>query len=133
MASQDNWRWCHKCAGLWYNGHSTKGSCPAGATHDFTGSGNYTLQYSPASGQDNWRWCHKCEGLHFAGDNQFAACPGGGVHSLNGSGDYVLTGAPAQGQDNWRWCQKLRVCGTMGCLRREAVQPGLRHRVRHTI
>ena len=31
---QGNWRWCHKCEGLFYAGN-------------------------PFGGEQNWRWCHK--------------------------------------------------------------------------
>ena len=40
---QTNWRWCHKCQGLYFSGSATQGSCPAGAAHDHTGSGDYML------------------------------------------------------------------------------------------
>ena len=38
---QDNWRWCNKCQGLAYAGNLSLGACPAGGTHDHSGSGNY--------------------------------------------------------------------------------------------
>lgn len=47
--TQDNWRICPKCFGLWYNGFSTNGHCPAGGAHSSTGSGNYFLQTDPNS------------------------------------------------------------------------------------
>ena len=43
----NNWRWCHKCQSLFFNGHPTKGKCPAGGAHESTGSGNY-------SSRNNW-------------------------------------------------------------------------------
>jgi hypothetical protein len=36
-----NWFWCNKCQGLFYGINNTTGPCPAGTTHDRTGSGNY--------------------------------------------------------------------------------------------
>ena len=36
-----NWFWCNKCQGLLYEIGNSTGPCPAGATHDHTGSGNY--------------------------------------------------------------------------------------------
>lgn len=39
---QHNWRWCHKCEGLFFTGHGG-GICPAGDQHDSAGSGAYTL------------------------------------------------------------------------------------------
>jgi hypothetical protein len=107
---QDNWRWCHKCQGLYYAGNP--GSvCPAGGAHDHTGSGNYDIvqNWPAAPGQSNWRWCHKCQGMYFAG-NPGSHCPAGGAHDQTGSGDYKLIfnawGSPAQ--DNWRWCHKCQ-------------------------
>ena len=44
----DNWRWCTKCEGLFYAGHTTNGVCPAPAKsgsreHSSDGSPNYRL------------------------------------------------------------------------------------------
>jgi extracellular elastinolytic metalloproteinase len=47
---QENWRWCHKCQGLYFSGGKSQGVCPAGTTHDHTGSGNYLLAHSVAVG-----------------------------------------------------------------------------------
>ncbi len=107
---QDNWRWCHKCQGLFFAGNP--GSvCPTGGNHDKTGSGNYDLvqNWPAAPGQSNWRWCHKCQGMYFAG-NPGSHCPAGGAHDQTGSGDYKLIfnawGSPSQ--SNWRWCHKCQ-------------------------
>ena len=40
---QVNWRWCHKCQGLFWGSHTAASVCPAGGTHDDAGSGNYSL------------------------------------------------------------------------------------------
>jgi hypothetical protein len=42
---QQGWRWCKKCEGLWFadGGEKRQGKCPAGETHETTGSGKYTL------------------------------------------------------------------------------------------
>jgi hypothetical protein len=106
VVTQDNWRWCNKCDGLFFAGDTTTGACAAGGGHNYAGSGNYQLAFAPASGQSNWRWCHKCEGLFFAGDTTTGACAAGGGHDYRGSGNYVLASAPGTGQDNWRWCRK---------------------------
>ena len=108
---QNEWRWCHKCEGLFFNGHPTKGRCPTGGAHDSTGSGNYRLvQNAPeAEGQQQWRWCHKCEGLYFGGHSTKGVCPAdGAAHDVAGSGNYVLMqNAPLSlGQSEWRWCRK---------------------------
>ena len=89
--SQSNWRWCHKCQGLFFGGNPGP-VCPAGGTHDKTGSGNYSLLHNAAvaAGQQaNWRWCKKCQGLFFGG-NPGPVCPAGGTHDKTGSGNYSL-------------------------------------------
>ena len=46
---QDEWRFCNKCYGMWYNGNPFKGVCPAGGVHSGEGlSGNYFLQGDPS-------------------------------------------------------------------------------------
>jgi hypothetical protein len=41
---QEDWRWCQKCEGLFFAGHTTHGKCPAdGQPHTLQGSGNYRL------------------------------------------------------------------------------------------
>ena len=68
-SSQDNWRWCNKCQGLFYGGGVAASKCPTGGTHtppDQSSSVDYILPYGApinASSQDNWRWCNKCQGL----------------------------------------------------------------------
>jgi len=90
---QDNWRWCRKCDGLFFNGHDTKGRCPAGEEHESAGSENYSMtKDAPAAGQqDNWRWCRKCDGLFFNGHNTKGRCPAGGAHESAGSANYSMT------------------------------------------
>jgi hypothetical protein len=89
---QNNWRWCRKCQGLAFGGSGVPGPCPAGATHDHTGSGNYTLVHDTpgAPGQSNWRWCQKCQGLAFGGSGAPGPCPAGTTHDHTGSGNYSL-------------------------------------------
>jgi len=109
---QTNWRWCHKCQGLYFAGNATQGVCPAGGQHDHTGSGDYQLVQNTSAyrGQKNWRWCSKCQGMHFAGNATEGTCPAGGQHIHTGSGNYnvrqnITAGA---GQSNWRWCHKCQ-------------------------
>jgi hypothetical protein len=87
---QSDWRWCHKCQGLFLGGNPGT-VCPAGGAHDSAGSGNYTLpnDIPAAAGQHGWSWCHKCQGLFFGG-NPGPICPAGGAHDSAGSGDYIL-------------------------------------------
>jgi len=107
---QTNWRWCHKCQGMYFGGSATQGVCPAGGQHDHTGSGNYDLahDWAAAPGQSNWNWCNKCQGLHFGGSP--GVCPAGGAHSTAGSGDYklVMNAWETPAQTNWLWCNKCQ-------------------------
>jgi hypothetical protein len=109
---QNNWRWCHKCQGMYFAGNPTQGVCPAGGAHDHTGSGNYRIPQNLTIyyGLSNWRWCHKCQGMYFAGSPTQGVCPGGGAHDHTGSGDYnlVQNAANYAGQANWRWCHKCQ-------------------------
>jgi hypothetical protein len=103
VPSQSDWRWCNKCQGLFFAG-ANLGVCPAGGTHNASGSGDYALN-TGGSGQSNWRWCSQCQGLFFAGNN-LGVCP---LHSHDdvGSGNYVLS-TSGSGQANWRWCNKCQ-------------------------
>jgi Dual-action HEIGH metallo-peptidase len=107
--TQNQWRWCPKCQGLFYGGAGS--ACPAGGAHDGAQSGNYVLLHSVGSGpdhQDNWRFCSKCRGL-FTAAFAAAACPAGGTHNGTTSGNYSLLHSVGSGpglQDNWRWCNK---------------------------
>ncbi len=107
---QDNWRWCHKCQGMFFGGNPGS-HCPAGGAHSKTGSGNYDIvkNWTAAAGQDNWRWCNKCQGMFFAG-NPGSHCPAGGAHSKTGSGNYklIFNAVGSTGQYDWRWCHKCQ-------------------------
>ena len=110
---QVNWAWCRKCQGMAFAGNILPGACPAGASHDHSGSGNYVIAFNTSpgpSGQSDWRWCRKCQGLSFAGNAAPGPCPAGGQHDHSGSGDYVVafesSAQPEQG--NWRWCNKCQ-------------------------
>jgi hypothetical protein len=106
--TQDGWRWCPKCQGLFYAGNPTSGYCPALGGHDYSGSGNYAIAIAPAKGQTGWRWCHKCQGLFYAGNATSGYCPALGGHDYTNSAEYVMKFAPAKGQSNWRWCHKCQ-------------------------
>jgi hypothetical protein len=109
---QGSWRWCHKCQGLFYGGHSTS-RCPAGGAHENVGSFNYHLAHNlaPTAGwQGNWRWCGKCQGLFYGGHSS-SVCPSGGAHDGSGSFDYHLhhaAGGAPDLQASWRWCNKCQ-------------------------
>ena len=109
---QDDWRWCHKCDGLFYSGgQSDVGRCPAGAQHETGTSGNYSVAHGTPHfiGQHNWRWCNKCRGLFYSGGLSPAGkCPAGDSHEQGMSGDYTLAhnALNVAGQDEWRFCSK---------------------------
>jgi hypothetical protein len=44
---QAAWRWCQKCQGLFFSGNPDQGACPAGAGHDATRSGAYSMRFDP--------------------------------------------------------------------------------------
>ena len=94
MDEQPDWRWCHKCQGLFFSwGQSSVGSCPAGGQHEKGVSGNYTLAHNAPEfpGQPDWRWCYKCQGLFFSGgQSSVGSCPAGGQHEKGVSGNYTL-------------------------------------------
>jgi len=47
---QQDWRWCHKCQGLFFSGgNELVGACPAGDQHEKGRSGNYTLVHNDPS------------------------------------------------------------------------------------
>jgi hypothetical protein len=110
--TQNNWRWCNKCQGLWFGPNAAQSTCPEGGTHSQTGSGNYSLvdnaSPAPANHQNSWRWCNKCQGLWFGPNAAQSTCPEGGTHSQTGSGNYSLAHNAGSGQANWRWCSKCQ-------------------------
>jgi hypothetical protein len=111
---QQDWRWCHKCEGLFYSGGQTSlGVCPVGGRHEKGVSSNYTLAHDApgAVGQQDWRWCPRCQGLFYSGGQASAGrCPSGGKHEKAASGNYILANdSPGTlGQSDWRWCSKCQ-------------------------
>jgi hypothetical protein len=110
---QQDWRFCNKCDGLFYDGYPEKGSCSAGGGHVAQGF-NFELPFNtqPKSDtQDNWRYCGKCHGMFYAGfPNNSGKCPAGGGHSApDKSYNFVLhhdTSTNLGSQNNWRGCNK---------------------------
>jgi len=44
---QGNWRWCHKCQGMFFNGNPSHGVCPTdGQPHDGSQSGHYAAIFT---------------------------------------------------------------------------------------
>jgi len=107
--TQDQWRWCKKCQGLFFGGN-TLGVCPAGGTHD-PGDGNYHLMVNSAFpyGQDHWRRCKKCQSL-FLAYYIFGTCAAGGTHDMTDSPNYTLVyESPYEEQQRgWRRCKKCQ-------------------------
>jgi len=116
LCVQTGWRWCHKCLGLFFAGTdpllANTGPCSAGAFHDDTGSGKYTLVHQVVGlGQPGWHWCRKCQGQFFAGTNPLLAnagrCSAGAFHDDAGSGEYTLMHqVVGLGQPGWHWCKQ---------------------------
>src|SRR5580693_7897800 len=66
--AQTNWAWCRKCQGFFYGPQQSASSCPAGGTHNGSGSYNYVIVYdypSTSGVQPNWAWCSKCRGMFY--------------------------------------------------------------------
>lgn len=108
---QQDWRFCNKCDGLFYDGFPDKGVCPGGGSHVAQGF-NFELPFNTQPARDtqkDWRYCGKCHGMFFAGfPNNFGTCPAGGGHSAVGY-NFVLhhdTSTNLGSQNNWRGCNK---------------------------
>lgn len=104
--TQDNWRFCARCHGLFANGPNSR--CPSGDSHTPVGW-EYALIHSTPDGpnlQSNWRFCPKCLGLFANGPN--SRCPAGGPHDPVGW-NYCVPHALGEArtvQANWRFCPK---------------------------
>ena len=114
IGGQDEWRFCLKCAALFWNGDPQfKGRCAAGGHHNHFGVGlNFVIPFEPTPepGQPEWRFCINCGAMFWDGDRTFSGhCPGGGVHQAAGFG-FVMRIAPQapapaiEGQPIWRFC-----------------------------
>src|SRR5690242_17752738 len=103
LISQDGWRFCDKCQGLFFgdylSGQTTV--CPAGGRH--TGLVSYIYRLDDGVGsplQDNWRLCNRCQGLFFSGNPTTGSCPAGGGHNYSASANYHLNlGAAGESQE----------------------------------
>jgi len=103
--TQANWKWCVKCACIFFGGDAV---CHANnGVHDLSGSAMYAISYQAgAPGQDKWKWCKKCQVLSYTG-NSVGPCQAGGQHDVSGSGNYHLSGTGG-GQTPWKWCHKCQ-------------------------
>ena len=111
IPEQDGWRYCQKCAALYYDGFvDFKGSCPAGGAHDKGNSLDFSLVYAfPIQGQSEWCYCKKCSDLYYNGFPAFkGVCHAGGMHEQTESFNFVIPNnlTSCTGQNNWRYCAK---------------------------
>jgi hypothetical protein len=94
---QAEWRYCHKCGGMFYAGNETMGTCPAGKEHDGTNSFRYVMRagLDKSDGvQGGWRRCKKCEGLFYGGEGA-KKCPAGDEHDPDAA-EYLIAHTTAE-------------------------------------
>ncbi|OOZ78586.1 hypothetical protein BHL35_18555 [Bacillus cereus] len=109
MPAQKEWRFCGKCHGLFFDGYSDKGRCPAdGSGHQAIGF-NFVLPHDVPPNeraQQDWRFCVKCHGLFFDGYLNKGLCPRGGGHQAMGFNFVLPHSVPGTrtAQPNWRFC-----------------------------
>ena len=130
--NQIDWRFCHKCQGLFFAGNPSQGVCPADRQpHDASQSGKYMLGFGESTPghlpegeqlfgssarQGDWRFCHKCQGLFFAGNPSQGVCPAVSIiynhrpHDASQSGHYAIWSDEGynNGQKGWRFCHKCQ-------------------------
>ena len=110
MALQSDWRFCQKCAVMFFNGRPNKGHCPAGGGHSAQGF-MFMLPHdvggTPTT-QRAWRFCQKCTGMFYDGRPDKGHCPAGGAHEAEGFVFVLPHGVPGNehAQTAWRFCQK---------------------------
>ena len=105
-----NFAFCVNCAGLFYNGGTSRGACPKGGSHAPMGY-NFALPHDIGEDvrhQQSWRICEKCAGVFYDGSAAKGVCPKGGAHSQTpGSRNFVLAHGPDPSHDpDWRFCTK---------------------------
>jgi hypothetical protein len=119
---QNEWRYCGKCHGLFYDGYTSKGPCPAdGSGHSAIGF-NFSIEYNSHQTQElpgrtrqyNWRFCNKCEVMFYDGYPGKGVCPIGGGHVAQGYmfGLWDVNGPSFphdRMQSDWRFCNKCQV------------------------
>src|SRR5919197_3922766 len=123
-----DWRFCHKCNGLFLGGQASKGPCPAGGGHEAQGL-NFDLRHdvpeSPHS-QGAWRMCRHCAVMFFDGFPEKGTCPTGAAHE-RGRITYVLAHdmeAPPNHQSEWRFCKSCDGEVFFRCRPHKAYPPG---------
>jgi hypothetical protein len=107
---QRDWRYCHKCHVMFFNGFPAKGVCRAGGGHEAAGF-NFVLPHGvpeTATAQGNWRYCGKCQAMYFDGFPAKGICAAGGPHVAAGF-RFTLPHSAAEtpvAQASWRFCHK---------------------------
>lgn len=116
LRGETNWRFCHKCNTLFYDGRRDKGRCSAGSGHEPAGF-NFQMLIGGVGeevppGQTYWRRCKKCYAMYYGGfRDKYGNCPAGGGHVMDGE-LYTLEhdrGASPTEQRDWRFCNKCYV------------------------
>jgi hypothetical protein len=110
MPDQRDWRFCHKCNLLFFDGFPEKGSCPAGGSHEAAGF-NFELPHDVPENpnqQGAWRFCRKCSAMFFDGFPDKGLCAQGGGHEAAGFVFVVPHDVPGTevAQASWRFCGK---------------------------
>ncbi|WP_194235900.1 hypothetical protein [Streptomyces sp. CB01881] len=110
MPHQTDWRFCAKCHGMYFDGFSDKGTCPAGGPHAAAGF-NFALPHDipdTPTAQSAWRFCAKCHGMYFDGFPDKGTCPASGPHAAAGFNFVLPHDIPdtPTAQSAWRFCAK---------------------------
>ena len=82
MSQTAECRQCTKCLAMYFDQYSSKGTCPAGGSHQ-GGVYQFELPYGlpeTPNGQFNWWVCDKCVSVFYNGYPDKGVCPGGGGH-----------------------------------------------------
>jgi hypothetical protein len=120
IEAQKNWRFCHRCNVLFFDGGKNKGSCPAptGGAHEAEAMGfNFSLplccEETPTQ-QRKWRRCLRCQALFFDGFRKKGPCSAGGDHAADRNNQYFLGHSHSVSgnknlQPDWRFCDKCLV------------------------
>jgi hypothetical protein len=110
MPDQQDWRFCHKCSAMFFDGFPDKGACPAGGGHEAAGF-NFALprdQPENPNAQGAWRFCRKCNEMFFDGFPDKGVCARGGGHEAAGFVFVLPHDVPPteEAQTAWRFCTK---------------------------
>jgi hypothetical protein len=111
VRSQTNWRFCAKCAGLFFDGYIDKGVCPKdGKGHEAAGF-HFSLGHGfpeTFDRQPKWQFCSKCAGLYFNGFADKGVCPKDGAGHHPDGIEFGLRHNPGIDFRNttgdWRFC-----------------------------